>query len=79
MTGSTESVGSAGSGFQRSGNYGSFRRRPTGEDRVIYGFEFEELVQRSYFSKPIVCKEHGELPIRELAPDAVSTTSVSRS
>ena len=65
-------MGSLGSGFQRSSNYGSFRRRPTKEDKVIYAFEFEECVLRAYLSEPMVCKEHGQLQIGDIAPDAVS-------
>ena len=66
--GSTDSTES----FKRgSGKYGSFRKRPTKDDVVIYSFEFEECVLAAYNSEPVECTVHGQLELRELAPDAV--------
>lgn len=66
--GSTDSTES----FKRgSGKYGSFRKRPTKDDVVIYSFEFEECVLAAYNSEPVECTLHGRLELRELAPDAV--------
>ena len=68
-SGSTDSAGS----FQRgSGKYGSLRKRPTKDDMVIYSFEFEECVLAAYNSEPVECTVHGQLDLKELAPDAVS-------
>ena len=67
-SGSTDSTGS----FKRgSGKYGSFRKRPTKDDVVIYSFEFEECVLAAYNSEPVECTLHGQLELKELAPDAV--------
>lgn len=66
--GSTDSTES----FKRgSGKYGSLRKRPTKDDVVIYSFEFEECVLAAYNSAPVECTVHGQLELRELAPDAV--------
>lgn len=67
--GSTDSAES----FQRgSGKYGSFRKRPTEDDTIIYSFEFEECVLAAYNTEPVECTLHGQLDLKELAPDAVS-------
>ena len=67
-SGSTDSTES----FKRgSGKYGSFRKRPTKDDVVIYSFEFEECVLAAYNSEPVECTVHGQLELKELAPDAV--------
>lgn len=66
--GSTDSAES----FQRgSGKYGSFRKRPTENDAIIYSFEFEECVLAAYNTEPVECTVHGQLDIKELAPDAM--------
>ncbi|KAK3754845.1 hypothetical protein QZH41_011322 [Actinostola sp. cb2023] len=65
--GSTESTSS----FNRSGRYGSFRRRPTENDKLIYAFEFEECVLCAYNGEPIKCAEHGQLNLKEIAPDVM--------
>ena len=41
---------------------------------VIYSFEFEECVLAAYNSEPVECTVHGQLELKELAPDAVSRT-----
>lgn len=67
--GSTDSTES----FKRgSCKYGSFRKRPTKDDMVIYSFEFEECVLAAYNTEPVECTVHGQLDLKELAPDAVS-------
>ena len=38
---------------------------------VIYSFEFEECVLAAYNSEPVECTVHGQLELKELAPDAV--------
>lgn len=66
--GSTDSAES----FQRgSGKYGSFRKRPTEDDTIIYSFEFEECVLAAYNTEPVECTLHGQLDLKELAPDAM--------
>ena len=42
---------------------------------VIYSFEFEESVLAAYNSEPVECTVHGQLELKELAPDAVSVES----
>ena len=67
--GSTDSAGS----FQRgSGKYGSLRKRPSSDDLVIYSFEFEECVLAAYNTEPLECAVHGQLELKEIAPDVVS-------
>ena len=39
---------------------------------MIYSFEFEECVLAAYNSEPVECTVHGQLDLKELAPDAVS-------
>lgn len=38
---------------------------------MIYSFEFEECVLAAYNSEPVECTLHGQLELKELAPDAV--------
>jgi len=65
-SGSMDSTGS----FQRgSDKYGSFRQHHDKDDLVIYSFEFEECVLAVYNSEPIECNVHGQLDLKELAPD----------
>ncbi|XP_068698664.1 leucine-rich repeat serine/threonine-protein kinase 1-like [Montipora capricornis] len=66
--GSTDSAGS----FQRgSGKYGSLRKRPSSDDLVIYSFEFEECVLAAYNTEPLECAVHGQLELKEIAPDVM--------
>ena len=59
--------------FQRgSDKYESFRQHHEKDDLVIYSFEFEECVLAVYNSEPIECSVHGQLDLKELAPDIVS-------
>jgi len=66
-----ESTDSAESFNRGSCKYGSFRKRPTKDDVVIYSFEFEECVLAAYNSEPVECTVHGQLELKELAPDAM--------
>ena len=63
--------------FQRgSDKYGSFRQHHDKDDLVIYSFEFEECVLAVYNSEPIECNVHGQLDLKELAPDIVSLSEI---
>jgi len=45
---------------------------------VIYSFEFEECVLTAYNSEPVECTVHGQLELKELAPDAVRVLKLFR-
>ena len=63
---------------RESRQYGSATRpRPTQGETVVYSFEFEDCVLAAYRSQPVECTVHGRLELRELAPDAVSISSLA--